>query len=158
MDERRRTNASDGGREDDDDDRRDSMAPTRVTCYFEVQGATRKELGMFSTWLVDVDVRERDSKVDVKKAICAKTGVKFRDLTIRLGNFNELLAFDATRMGRTRLGACGASRAVFEPKLLRAAEEYNNLGKPLTELPDWDPSKYDGRYDWEQKVKPEWEA
>ena len=134
------------------------MAPTRVQCFFDVPGARRVKSGMFHVWYIDVDISETDTKSEVRKAICIRTGVKFKSLKIRLGFFNELLAFDVERMGNAVLGSCGASRAVFEPKLLKAREYDSDLAKSVSELPGGDPAMYDGRYDWEQKMRPEWEA
>jgi len=126
------------------------MVKTRVTCYFPVPGARAVTLGAFSVWYVDVDVDERDGKADVVRAIAIATGAKFSSLKIRLGGFNEILAFD-TRASGLRVGACGYTEAVYDKRLL-TAHELNNVGcGNAFELPDFDPSKYDGRYDWKQK-------
>lgn len=126
------------------------MARTRVTCYFPVPNVPAVTLGAFSVWYVDVEVDERDGKAEVLKAIALATGAKFSSLKIRLGGFNEILAFDVDASG-LRVGACGYTEAVYDKRLLRA-HELNDVGcGSAFDLPDFDPSKYDGRYDWKQK-------
>ena len=133
------------------------MTCTRVTCYFPVEHVPESKFGAFKVWYVDVDIDERDNKMDVRKAIALATGAPFSKLKIRLGGCGEVLAFVAGAYGdRLRVGNWGASKAVFEPRLLRA-HELNDLGAgSVTDLPDWDHSKYDGRYDWVQEVRDEW--
>jgi hypothetical protein len=134
------------------------MVKTRVQCFFPVPNAPTMKHGVFQVYSIDIDITERDDKDEVKKEICIRTGIKFASLRIRIGNFNELLAFDASKMKmQWRLGTCGASKAVYEPNLLKASS-LNHLGKSVTEMPDWDPARYDGRYDWVQESRPEWET
>ena len=136
---------------------RDAMVKTRVTCYFPVENAREAKLGAFAVWYVDVDVEATDTKTDVRKAIALATGAKFSRLKIRLGMFNELLAFEDGRYGAVlKVGSCGASAATRDERLL-TAHELNDLGAgSASDLPDWDPSKYDGRYGWVQEVKEHW--
>jgi hypothetical protein len=130
---------------------------TRVTCYFEPpnpEGAVIKsKLGPFTVYYVDCDVDERDSKAEVKKSIALATGLAFKAIKIRLGGFNEILAFDANNEF-LRVGSCGSTEATYDKALLRA-HELNNLGAGSAfDLPDFDRKKYDGRYDWVQ-IDPE---
>ena len=135
------------------------MVKTRVTCYFPVENAREAKLGAFAVWYVDVDVEATDTKTDVRKAIALATGAKFSRLKIRLGMFNELLAFEDGRYGAVlKVGSCGASAATRDERLL-TAHELNDLGAgSASDLPDWDPSKYDGRYGWVQEVKEHWKS
>ena len=133
------------------------MVKTRVTCYFPVENAREAKLGAFAVWYVDVDVEATDTKTDVRKAIALATGAKFSRLKLRLGMFTELLAFEDGRYGAVlKVGSCGASAATRDERLL-TAHELNDLGAgSASDLPDWDPSKYDGRYGWVQEVKEHW--
>jgi len=104
------------------------MTRTRVTCYFPVERVEASTFGAFKVWYVDVDIDERDNKMDVRKAIALRTGAPFSKLKIRLGGFGEVLAFVVGAYGdRLRVGNWGASQAVFEPRFLRA-HELNDLG------------------------------
>ena len=126
------------------------MVKTRVTCYFEVPGARKVRLGLLDAWYVDVDISENDTKAEVKREICVATGVKYSDLKLRTGSFYELLAFDTKRYADMRVGSCGATGSIFDKKLLRQ-RELNEVGALASELPEWDPKKYDGRYNWVQE-------
>lgn len=126
------------------------MVKTRVTCYFEVPGARKVRLGLLDAWYVDVDISENDTKAEVKREICVATGVKYSDLKLRTGAFYELLAFDTKRYSDMRVGSCGATGSIFDKKLLRQ-RELNEIGALASELPEWDPKKYDRRYDWVQE-------
>ena len=75
------------------------MTRTRVTCYFPVARVPASKFGAFKVWYVDVDIDERDNKMDVRKAIALATGAPFSKLKFRRGGFGEVMAFVAGAYG-----------------------------------------------------------
>ena len=80
-------------------------ATQNVSTAVELVGAVREEIGDG----VDLGL-EIHRNLRPEEAIALATGAKFSRLKIRLGMFNELLAFEDGRYGAVlKVGSCGAS-------------------------------------------------
>jgi hypothetical protein len=64
-----------------------------------------------------VDMRETDSKNELKKRVARKVGIPFYRLKMRLGPFNDVMMFDKESYPTLKVGSCAVSVACVDERL-----------------------------------------